>query len=110
MWLTLLKQACDQTSMTEVAEKLDISRTTISLVISGKYPAKTDKIETKVLNVYGKVSCPFLGVEITQTECKKHHTNMAPTSSPRAMKHWRACLTCPHSKSNKEGIQHDTRR
>lgn len=103
MWLTLLKQAVDSTNCTAVAAELSaggkqVSRTTISLVVNGKYPAKTDKIAAMVLNTYGKVECPFLTQEITLAECKQHHTSSVPTSSPRAMKHWRACQSCPNRK------------
>lgn len=94
MWLGLLKNAVEASNITKVAGELDVSRTTISLVLSDKYPAKTDKLQERVINVYGRVKCPFLEHEISLNECKKHHTSTVPTSSPRAMKHWRACKTC----------------
>ncbi len=97
MWMTLLKQAVDSSTVTQVALELDISRTALSLVLNDKYPAKTDKIAEKVLSVYGKVICPFLGEQITLQICKKHHSGSVPTSSPRAMKHWRACQACQYN-------------
>lgn len=103
MWLTLLKQAVDATNITQVAARLKVSRTTISLVMSGNYPAKTDKIAARVMDVYGRVTCPFLGVEITQAECRTQRSSAVPTSSPRAMQHWRACQGCEIGKNlNKE--------
>ena len=107
MWLDLLKQAVERTSCAAVAKELSteskaVSRTTISLVVSGKYPAKTDKIAELVINTFGRVECPFTSEEITLAECKKHHTSAVPTSSPRAMKHWRACQGCPNNTTVKE--------
>jgi len=101
MWLTMLKQAVERSSKAAVAMELGVSRTTISLVVDGKYPAKTDKIEVLVLNTYGRVICPFSGDEITLAVCKKHHTSAVPTSSPRAMKHWRTCQGCEHNSTKK---------
>ncbi len=102
MWLELLRQAAANTSIQAVADELTtlgkkpIGRTAISLVLAGKYPAKTDRIETLVLTRYGRVQCPHLGEEISFAECRTHHDREAPTSSPYAMRHWRACQDCAH--------------
>lgn len=95
-WLAILKQAVEATSMTAVASKLDVSRTTISLVLSGKYPAKTDKIAAKVLDMFARITCIHTGAEITHAECRALSTSAVPTSSPQAMRHWRACQSCAH--------------
>lgn len=95
-WLTILKQSVEATSMTAVASKLEVSRTTISLVLADKYPAKTDKIAAKVLDAYARITCPHTGVEITHAECRALSTSAVPTSSPQAMRHWRACQSCVH--------------
>lgn len=95
-WLTILKLAVEATSMTAVASKLEVSRTTISLVLSGKYPAKTDKIAAKVLDMFARITCVHTCVEITHAECRALSTSAVPTSSPQAMRHWRACQSCAH--------------
>ena len=100
MWLNLLTAAVAASNKTQVAAALDVSRTAISLVMSGKYPASTDKIAARVIETYGRVICPHLVAEITLAQCKRHHTSQAPTSSPRAMKHWRACQSCQHNQAN----------
>lgn len=102
MWLNLLRDAAETTSIQAVADELTklgnkpIGRTAISLVLAGKYPAKTDRIETLVLTRYGRVQCPYLNEEISFADCRNHHNREAPTSSPYAMRHWRACQECPH--------------
>jgi hypothetical protein len=100
-WLILLQQAVEKSSITAVADKLVVSRTAISLVLAGKYPAKTDKIAAKVLDMYARITCPHTGVEISHAECRTLSTSAVPTSSPQAMRHWRACQSCQHKGEKK---------
>ncbi len=100
MWMSLLQSAVSASNKAAVAEILGVSRTAVSLVMSGKYPASTDKIAQRVIDAYGRIDCPFLGASIALAECKNYHTSTVPTSSPRAMKHWRACQTCPNNQTN----------
>jgi lambda repressor-like predicted transcriptional regulator len=93
-WLTILRTKVAGSSRQAVADELDVSRTTISLVLDGKYPAKTDKIAAKVMDMYARVTCPHTGVEITHAECRITSTAATPTSSPQAMRQWRACQSC----------------
>lgn len=95
MWLEHLKKAVESSSKAQVALELGVSRTTISLVMNGKYPASTDKIESLVMDLYSRVDCPHLGESIAITQCKRHSSENPPTSSPRAMRLWRACQSCP---------------
>lgn len=107
MWLKLLQKAVERSNHSQVAREIQaatgrpISRSTVSLVCANKYPARTDKIAEMVLSTYGKVQCPFLDSEITLTECRQHHESAAPTSSPRAMRHWRVCQGCQHKKGDR---------
>lgn len=94
MWLTLLRQAVDESSLSAVAKELDISRSALSLVLSGKYPASTDRIALRVMTAYGRVSCPHLGAELVERECRAYRERSCPTSSPRELRHWRACQSC----------------
>jgi len=98
MWLDLLRAAVTApgSSRQKVADALGMSRTAVSLVLDNKYPAKTDKIALKVMTVYGHVQCPFLGQQISFAACREYHERDAPTSSPFAMRHWRACQRCPN--------------
>ncbi len=101
-WFALLEKAVAASSKTAVAQRLGISRTAISLVMSDKYGAATDKIAARVLAVYAVVDCPYLGQEITQRECQEHAGRDIPTSSPRAVRHWRSCQTCPNRPQQEE--------
>lgn len=100
-WLTLLKQAVKSSSRQAVADKLDVSRTAISLVLSGQYPAKTDKIAAKVLDMFARITCSHTGADITHAECRALSTSAVPTSSPQAMRHWRTCQHCTHKGEKK---------
>ena len=103
MWLELLKTAVSNSNNQAVADELGVSRTVISLVMNGKYPASTDKIAEKVMSQYSRVTCPHTNESITIVACKQNHTSSAPTSSPRTMRLWRACQTCP----NNSGAKHE---
>lgn len=101
-WLTILREEVGKTSMAEVAAKLDYNNhTTISLVLKGTYPAKTDKVAAKVLETFARLTCPHTSIEITHAECRKLATSAVPTSSPQAMRHWRACQSCPNKGEQK---------
>lgn len=53
-WTELLRRAeLVEGSQAKVAEKIGYSRSTLSLVLAGKYPGKTTGIQEKVLEVYG---------------------------------------------------------
>jgi len=93
-WLTILSAKVAATSNQAVADELGVSRTTISLVLADKNPAKTDKIAAKVIDAYGRVTCHHTGIEITHAECRTTSTSATPTSSPQAMRQWRACQSC----------------
>ena len=95
-WMDLLIGAVSKSNILEVANKLGYSRTTVSLVLSGKYQGKTDKVAKKVLEVFAIVQCPFLQTEITLKECANFAHCKAPTHNPNKMQHWRYCQRCPN--------------
>lgn len=93
-WRTLLDRAIAGSSIQAVADRLDLSRTTLSLVVNDKYPARMDKVAARIMDVLGRIECPYLCIEITRAQCREFHGCRAPTSSPREMRHWRACQGC----------------
>jgi len=98
-WLELLQQAVAASSRTHVAEKMGVSRTTVSQLMSGTYGARTERMAGVVLETFARTACPFLARDISRKECATHADAAIPTSSPRAMKHWRACRTCPNKEA-----------
>jgi len=94
-WLALLAAEAARTSIAATGRRLGYSRTSISLALAGKYPGRTDKLAAKVLATLGHRVCPHLGREVTPGECADNGDRM-PTSSPAALRLWRACQTCPH--------------
>ena len=57
-WSALLQQAMDRHKLCKqgALDKLDISRTTVSLVLAGKYPAKTGKNAAKEISLCARHS------------------------------------------------------
>lgn len=106
-WLELLASAveADPRGKAGVADRLDISRTAVSLVLSGKYQAKTDRIAARVVDIYARVDCPALGEAIPHGACGAHALRAAPINNPREMRHWRQCQACQHkpASTNKQG-------
>lgn len=99
-WLDLLRSNVQASSQGKVATDLGLKAPTISLVLSGKYPASTDRIAQRVVRVYGRVQCPHLAEEISGAQCHDYHSRPAPTSSPFAMRHWRECQGCPNRRQS----------
>jgi hypothetical protein len=86
--------------MRALAARLDYSRTTVSLVLSGTYPGNTDRIAERaiaVLELPQVVQCPYLGQELTIAACRDYSTQRAPTHHPTKMAHWRACQQCQNN-------------
>ena len=79
-----------------VADDLGLSRSAISQVLAGVYPARTDKIGRRVVAQYNRVDCPHLLVSLTEAQCHAYALRPCPTASPREVRHWRACQRCPH--------------
>ena len=101
-WFQLLQDEARRTSMTQVSARLGYSRTSISLVLSGKYLGKTDKVAKRVTRILAQaVPCPFLHVDLPAEECRENCAKRAPTHNPTAMAHWRYCQKCPHNRSEK---------
>lgn len=65
-WLELLQREVARSSRQKVANQLGVSRTTVSLVMAGKYGAATDAIAQRVLNTFGHIDCPVVGQIFTQ--------------------------------------------
>lgn len=68
-WLQILEAECKRSSKAEVARQLGLSRTTVSLVLAGKYQAGTTHIERLVREKFGSREdwLPALRAEVERT-------------------------------------------
>lgn len=109
-WFALLQQAVaeNRKGRAGVAERLReagavrVSREQLSLVLSGKYPARTDRLAAKVLAVFDRHRCPYLGEMVTQEHCIAVHRGPTPTWDPAALDNRRICQTCAYQPKGEE--------
>ena len=104
-WYAVLTQAVADSTMTAVARRLDVSRGAVSQVLNGtglygSGQANTARFGERVMKMLSQMRCPFLsdtaGEErfISGEECRAYAYREAPTNSPMANRHWRACRDC----------------
>ncbi len=89
-------------SQVEIARKLDVSDSTISNALKGRYIGNVDalaeRIRGELLNQ--TVRCPILG-EITSRICQDERKKPFHTANPMRVQLWRACKVCPHNPAAK---------
>ncbi|WP_173497582.1 helix-turn-helix transcriptional regulator [Shewanella sp. ISTPL2] len=105
-WLEVMAEQVELHGQRAVAEKLKISRTTVSQVLNRKYPGDMDRIQKLVEGAYMNrtVHCPVLG-DIPLNECLDHQRNTRTTGSPIRIKLYRACRSgCPSSSLDKAQV------
>ncbi|MEG2173845.1 MAG: hypothetical protein RRY29_11410 [Desulfovibrionaceae bacterium] len=95
-WLMLLAQAVEASSCAEVARSLGVSRSTVSLCLTGKYPGGTTRMEQRVLTVLGGHTCPQTGQKVSTSHCQSRRAEAMPTANPYVLQQWRECATCKH--------------
>lgn len=90
----------------KVGSLLGLSRSTVSLVLAGKYPAgSTDRVAARVIARFGEghVHCPHLRGEISIGDCGNWRKRPMPRAIPADLRHWQACRNCPVGKALAEG-------
>jgi len=100
VWIEILKKEVRAKGPKQVAQELGVSRSTVDLVIQGKYQADTKKVQERIKAIYGhngKVLCPVLG-EITPLKCadcwnKAKKIGML-ASNPETLRLYKTCLKC----------------
>jgi len=110
-WFTLLQQAVadDPRGIAGTSDRLVAAgakragRTQLSLALRGHYPASTRQLAAKVLAVFDRHPCPYLGTEVTVEHCIEVNRGPAPTWDPAALDQRRCCQTCPHKPAVVEG-------
>ena len=95
-WFEILQKEVAASSQSAVAKKLGYSVTTVNQILKGKYLGKPDKVAVRIIDVFAKVTCPYLSEEIDIAICQEHANSKAPSHNPTKMQHWRACQACPN--------------
>jgi hypothetical protein len=96
-WFLLLLAAVesDPRGRQGVADRLGISRTQVSLAISGKY-GNPINLAKRVLHVMDRHLCRYIGAPVTDAYCREVNDGPAPIWDPSGMDQRRVCQTCPH--------------
>lgn len=96
LFVRLLAAEVTATSRAHAAQRINMSRTAVSLVLANKYPSPTtNNVERRVMEVLGRIECVATGDTLTVEQCQGYYQRQAPTHNPRAMQHWQVCQRCP---------------
>ena len=99
-WLSILRASAEADSIKLAAARIGYSRSTVSLVLSGKYPGGTAKIRRAVLDNLSDIICPYTAKSMAGAKCARLQSRSMPTSNPSALAHWRACQSCRHKRND----------
>ena len=91
--LERLRAAVAGSSISAVARSIGVERCTLSLIVSGKYPASPVRVLERFEAVVDGVRCPHLGQVLTQAECRSIAARPRP-SNPLGLQQFRACQRC----------------
>lgn len=96
-WLAALRQLARETSIAAAGRRIGMARASVSLVLAGKYPAQTDKVEATVrATLIGQVTCPAMGEPIAIDRCREISSRPFSAASGRAARQYNICQSCPH--------------
>jgi hypothetical protein len=101
-WFRILNHKCEEFGRTQVCSDIDISKSTLSLVLAKKYPGNLERIAEKVQRAYetSSVTCPVLD-DITIARCETERSRPFTSSNPIRVRLFRTCATCPHNRCKK---------
>lgn len=95
LFVRLLGAEVARSNMAAAGKRIGMSRTTVSLVLSNRYPSpSTDGVERRVMDVLGRIECVAMDQVITAEQCQSYRKKPAPTHNPQAMQQWKACQHC----------------
>lgn len=92
-WKPLLQAAVAETSIAEVARRLGVARSSLSLLLHDRYPGGTEKMAKRIFDALGR-KCPVYGDHCDARACAGRRAAPMPTSSPYALRRWRECQNC----------------
>lgn len=104
-WLAALRAYARETSIAAAGAKINRSRTAVSLLLAGKYPAKSlQQIRRACETAFqGRVNCPGLGEEIPADVCREWAEKPFAATSSQRVTMYRACQSCPNRPTPKGG-------
>lgn len=104
-WIQQLAELVEQHgSIQATANRVGVSRTSISLLLKNDYPSpSTLKMQAKVEAIFSNVSCPVLA-EISNAQCQTEREKPFIGSNPTRIQLYRACRSCPNNPNREEGI------
>jgi hypothetical protein len=109
-WKSLLAAEVARSSKADVARRIGCSRSAISMVLRGTYPADPARIVARVVELLSRVHCPHLERAIAPTDCRTYALGAPPISSTVAADHWRACQRCAHRPADPPAVRKEPRR
>jgi hypothetical protein len=93
----LLRACAAQLGFAATGRKIGVSRTLVSLYVSGKYRSDPAPLLAKAMAALGGISCPARGGErVDFRTCAAAAVRSLPTHSPAAARAWGACRACVH--------------
>lgn len=102
-WLDQLRAEVAKTSQTEVAKRMGVGRTTVSILCGGYYGAKTDRMRARFEEAFERdVQCPYLDAPLARASCEDIRSRPMPANSPKLLKHWTACKSCSLNPSKED--------
>lgn len=101
-WIALLKaERAKGKSVSDIARESGIARSSLSMLLSGTYPANSLDLATRrhasrIVRIYrNQVLCPHLKRGLGAAECEALARAPMSTSNPEKLRQWRACRHCP---------------
>lgn len=97
--LAALRQFCNGAgTQTAAAQRLGISKSTVSNALKGRYIGNVDKLAERIRGelLSATVACPVLG-EITSRICQDERSKPFHAANPLRVQMWRACKSCAHN-------------
>ena len=92
-WLSLLRARVAEIGVSATARELGVSHGSVSTLIAEKYPGNTWRMADRVMKRYARNPCPYNGEMVSYHDCARY-AGKVPTSSPAALRRWRACQKC----------------
>lgn len=106
-WLALLRAevAREGNSIASVARQIGMPRPSLSMLLSGNYPASMDtkarKYAAKILSLFkDQQYCPHTHTGIGMDVCRANAAAPMSTSNPIRLAQWQACRACDHNPEN----------